>query len=276
VTQTDAAQFVRKYSLGKSAAGKKHEAKSVDSRLRSLKAIFGEWFKKKLHLIEKNPFAEVERPALDRHEVKYVSPADLEHFCDWLGQRYPGWPMPQLFFQVKAMTGCRLADLCSISSADLRDGRIIFSARVTKNRSERVALLPEDIYAALEKYKGKAFLWEPYPLELRAQVARQGAPTHRLNPEFSARRLYLWVVDLMQTYQKETGRDLSSHDFRRAAFTRAAEAGIDPNLAADAFDVSRETMSKYYIGTKKTETSDEVLGGLADKLRIKRKGERGR
>jgi hypothetical protein len=73
----------------------------------------------------------------------------------------------------------------------------------------------------------------------------------------------------MQAYQKATGNDLSSHDFRKAAFTRAAEKDIHPKRAATAFDVTAETMLRYYTATDKKKTADEVLGGLVDDLRPK-------
>jgi hypothetical protein len=47
---------------------------------------------------------------------------------------------------------------------------------------------------------------------------------------------------------------------RRAAFTRAAEADIHPKHAAVAFDVTAETMLKYYTATEKKRTADKVLG----------------
>ena len=75
----------------------------------------------------------------------------------------------------------------------------------------------------------------------------------------------------MQGYQAATGKDLSSHDFRKAAFTRAAEEDIHPKRAAVAFDVTAETMMKYYTATEKKKTSDEGLGGLAGLLLPKKK-----
>lgn len=95
-----------------------------------------------------------------------------------------------------------------------------------------------------------------------------GVPTPRQEPEFTTRRLYQWVVQIMQRYQHETGKDLSSHDFRKAAFTRAAEKDVHPK-GATAFDVTPETMLRYSTATEKKKTADEVLGGLADDLRPK-------
>ncbi len=65
-----------------------------------------------------------------------------------------------------------------------------------------------------------------------------------------------------------------SHDFRRAAFTRAAEEDIHPKRAAAAFDVTPETMLRYYTATEKKKTSDEVLDRLADRLLPKPKAKK--
>jgi len=185
-----------------------------------------------MHLMEKNPFENVEQPEMGRHEVKYVKPEYLLDFLAWLEEWYKGWRIPYLFFMVKVMTGCRLDDICNLRSEQMQDGRLIFGADITKNRSERYAFLPPDLYAELDVYKGKTYLWERYPAELKEAIRKKGAPTHRLHLAFSPQRLYMWIVALMQDYQKQTGRDLSSHDFRRAAFTRAAEEDIHPKRAA--------------------------------------------
>ncbi len=70
----------------------------------------------------------------------------------------------------------------------------------------------------------------------------------------------------MQGYQAAPGKDLSSHDFRKAAFTRAAEEDIHVKRVAVAFDVTPETMLRYYTATEKKKTADDVLGELAGKL----------
>lgn len=76
----------------------------------------------------------------------------------------------------------------------------------------------------------------------------------------------------MQEYQRATGNGLTSHDFRKAAFTRAAEGDLHPKRAAVAFDVTPETMLRYYRPTEKKRTADEVLGELAADLLPKANG----
>ncbi|MFL5328646.1 MAG: tyrosine-type recombinase/integrase [Gemmataceae bacterium] len=257
VTEDDAERFKEKYQA---------KPKSLDSRLRTLKAVFKRF--KELHITKENPFEDVAQPKLDRPQVKYVKTADLKHFYNWLEERFPDWEMPKLFFEVKALTACRLADLCGIKSDQLQDGRLVFAAEQTKNRSERHAILPKDIYKALTKYAGPTYIWERYPQEMIEANKERGARTNRVITEFSPDRLYWWIQHTMQAYEEETGRDLSSHDFRRAAFTRAAEADINTKRAGAAFGVSPETMQRYYIATDQKRTSDEVLGGMAEKLRL--------
>jgi hypothetical protein len=55
---------------------------------------------------------------------------------------------------------------------------------------------------------------------------------------------------------------------------RAAERNVHPKRAAVAFDVTTETMMKYYTATEKKQTADEVLGDLADDLPPTRKDEK--
>jgi integrase len=257
---------VRKKKLkpGEQAPARRRRPQTLDSQLRMLKASFT-WFKK-LGLVDANPFEKVELPELDRHEVKFVRPEDVVEFFDWLEKRYPAWSMPRLFFSVKAVTGCRLEDVCSLRSDQLQDGRLVFAADQTKNRSERYARLPPDLYAEVDAYKGETFLWERYPAELIEANQAKGWPTHRQKDEFTTHRLYQWVLQLMGNYHRETGHTLRSHDFRRAAFTRAAEADIHPKRAAAAFDVTPETMLRYYTATEKKKTADEVLDRLSGAL----------
>jgi integrase len=274
VTDRMANDFKVRYGAGRKSSSRKHagegaatpprRAKSLDSRVRTLKAVFG-WLKE-MKLVDENAFEKVSAPTLDRREVKYVRQADVGAFFEWLEERFPGWGMPRLFFSVKALSGCRLQDVCGLRSHQLQDRRIVFEADLTKNRSERYVVLPEALYGELDAYKGETYLWERYPAELKAANRKNGAPAHRQGEEFSPRRLYLWVAQLMGKYQAATGRKLSSHDFRRAAFTRAAEKGVHPARAAAAFDVTSETMLRYYTATEKKKTADEVLGGLADDL----------
>ncbi len=96
--------------------------------------------------------------------------------------RLGDWPFARLFLATKACTGCRLMDLCAIKSVQLRDGRLVFPADLTKGRKERAVPLPADLYASLDAFKGATWLWESYPAGLKAALQARGFPTHQLNP----------------------------------------------------------------------------------------------
>jgi hypothetical protein len=53
---------------------------------------------------------------------------------------------------------------------------------------------------------------------------------HQLKDEFSPQRLYYWIETLFADYRKadQAGPVLTSHMFRKRAFTKAWQAGIDP------------------------------------------------
>lgn len=91
-----ATRYVKKKKLGEGEVAPEYKRglKSLDSRVRTLKAVFS-WFKD-LRLVEANPFEHVTGPDLDRHEVKYVRPGDVNDFFAWLDARWPGWAMPRL------------------------------------------------------------------------------------------------------------------------------------------------------------------------------------
>ncbi len=65
----------------------------------------------------------------------------------------------------------------------------------------------------------------------------------------------------MQDYQQQAESNFSWHDFRRADFTRLAEKDTHPKRAAVVFDLTAETMLRYYTAAEKKKTADEVLGG---------------
>src|SRR5947208_1578605 len=136
-------KFTRKRKLkeGEAAPAYARKGKSLDSRLRTLKAVFEHFRTMSPPLVDANPFAGVELPKLDR-VVKYVTRDDVTGFFDWLEERFPGWAMPKLFFRVKAITACRLDDLCSLRAECVRDGGIVFPADLTKQRKEWFAKLP--------------------------------------------------------------------------------------------------------------------------------------
>jgi len=154
-----------------------------------------------------------------------------------------------------------------LKSAQLRGGRLVFPADLTKGRKERAVPVPADFYAALDAFKGKTWLWEGYVPGLKAAIAAKGWPTHQLKDDFSPQRLYYWVETLFADYRKAYPDRpvLTTHMFRKRAFTLAWNAGIDPRRAAIAYGCNVDTLMRHYVGMDEQQVTDEVFGQMNGK-----------
>jgi integrase len=155
-------------------------------------------------------------------------------------------------------------DLCSLTSRQLRSGRLIFPADLTKGREERRVPLPQDLCAALDSFKGETWLWEHYLPGLRAALVARGWPTHQLNDAFSPQRLYSWVESVFADYRAANPEPqrLTSHLFRKRAFTLAWQAGIDMRQASIAYGCNVDTLMKHYVAMDKQAVTDEVFARM--------------
>jgi integrase len=227
-------------------------------------ALWQKWFMDDLKIVAANPWQDVKPPKADKLPVKYATDEQIDHFYRWIEERFGDWPFPRLFLSAKSYTGCRLMDLCSLKSAQLHGGRLAFPADLTKGRKERKVPLPQDLYAALDAFKGKTWLWERYLPGLKAALAARGWPRHQLNNKFSPQRLYFWIETLFADYHKAC-KDrplLTTHMFRKRAFTMAWQAGVDPRRAAIAYGCNVDTLMGHYVAMDEQAVTDEVFGAM--------------
>ena len=245
---------------------------TVYSLVQGYSALWQTWFLEKLGLCPGNPWQRVEPPKTDRIEVKVIGDATLTHFLDWLDERFSGWELPRLFLETKAITGCRLMDLCGVESSQLRDGRLQFRPEQTKGRKARNILLPPDLYARLEAIKGKTYLWESQPSGLKEAIQKMGSPSHRIKPDFVPSRFYFWVTTLFIDYGKVHPEQpkINSHQLRERAFTAAWENNIDPRKAAIAYGCNVDTVMKHYVCLDEQAVTDEVIQQLVGRLTPKK------
>jgi integrase len=226
----------------------------------------------KLGICTGNPWQDVEPPKTDKVEVKVIDDDTLTHFLAWLDERFHGWPLPRLFLETKAVTGCRLMDLCGIESSQLRDGRLHFRAEQTKGRKARSVRLPPGLFARLDGIKGKTYLWESQPQGLKDALKTMGRPAHRIKPDFAPARFYYWVTTLFLRY-REANPDrpaIHSHQLRKRAFTAAWRNNIDPRKAAIAYGCNVDTVMRHYVQLDEQAVTDEVTEQLAATLAPKK------
>ena len=243
-----------------------HTAVSV---IEAVAAIFQKWLLDDLKITSMNPFAHVKPPKTDKPEIMIASDAVLANFDKWLTERFGDWQLPKLFFAIKELTGCRVQDVCSLKSGQLRAERVHFPANSTKGRKARAVPLPDDLFAALDAIKGPTYLWESYPVGLKAVLERKSWPTHQLKLDFNPMRMVGWIMTIFADYNADhpNAPRLKSHQLRKRAFTASWEKKIDPRKAAIAIGCNVDTMMKHYVALDEQATTDEVFAALTPTLR---------
>jgi integrase len=239
----------------------------VTGLIGGLTALWQKWLIDELNIVKENPWKNVAPPKADKLPVRYATDEMIQHFYTWIAERFGDWPFPKLFLAVKAHTGCRLMDLCSLKSAQLEKGRLTFPASLTKGRKDRAVPMPDDLAAILDAFKGKTWLWENYLPGLKAAIESKGWPTHQMIEEFSPQRLYFWIETLFSDYRK-ANKDrpvLTSHMFRKRAFTMAWQAGIDVRHASIAYGCNVDTLMKHYVALDEQQVTDDVFARMAKK-----------
>lgn len=264
ITPGMAQAWADQYATGKGRGDKVRSGHTAASTITAVCVIWQKWFCEQLKIIPSSPFADVLPPKTDKPTITIPTDDKIADFYGWLTDRFAEWPMPRLFFELKGVTGCRVLDLCSLRSDQLRDGRIHFDADQTKGRKARAVPLPADLHADLDAIKGKQHLWDSYPNALKAALKKKGWPTHQLRSDFDTQRMLAWVMTVFADYNADRPGEpkLTSHQFRKLAFTRAWEAGIDPRKASIALACNIETMMNHYVRLNEQDVTDEVFGKL--------------
>jgi len=269
VTPDRAQDWAEHYATAPARRKKVRSGHTAVSVIDAVSAIFQKWLLDELKITPNNPFAHVKPPKTDKPEVMIASDEVLANFDRWLTERFGDWQLPKLFFAIKELTGCRVQDVCSLTSKQLKGWRLHFPADVTKGRKARAVPLPGDLFAALDAIKGPNYLWESYPVGLKAVLERKSWPTHQLKLDFNPMRMVGWIMTIFADYNGDHPKapKLKSHQLRKRAFTASWEKKIDPRKAAIAIGCNVDTMMKHYIALDEQATTDEVFAELTPTLR---------
>lgn len=258
ITQANAQAFIE----AREAAGK--SPRTLAGNVTNLSIVFGRWFRDNCQIVDADPFATIERTKQDQPKPRVISDDERQAFVAWLLKRWDNWRLPLLFLEIKAAIGCRIGELASLKSEDVKDGRVTFKASVTKGRKERAPKLPAGLFAELQAQAGPTYAFERFADELRAIHDRRGLIriAARVGP-FSPERMFRWLQDELKTYCRKTGaKRFKWHNFRGTAMSKARQRGIHYEDGSEFFGCGVETMRRHYVSFDSQEVSDSVADRL--------------
>ena len=203
-----------------------------------------------------NPWAEVPRPLVPKTLPSAPTETDVKLFFDWVDAK--GWEMMSAFLRVKALAGCRTANLCQVKSGQFDSASSVLTIDHTQDKTHRtrVVPLPADLAGTLDRIKGPEYLWESY-----TQSAKVHRPGRRNKTEFDPKTLYWAVLDLFEKYQKAHPNrpPIRSHDLRRRAITLTVAATQSVDAAAEALGIHPTTARRHYLDSKAAFDSQRQL-----------------
>jgi hypothetical protein len=240
-------------------------AVTLAGNLNKLSVIWQKWLKDECKLVTSNPWEGIEKPKVDEPQPRYIETAEREAFFKWLMNRWGGWRLPVLFFEVASHTGRRILQITSLPADCLKDGRLVFEADITKVRKGDVACVPENIYEELLGLAGPGYLWERFSEQLGAIYRKRKKRGYTM--EFLPVRFKRWLQSQITIYNKANEnrsdfRSFTTHNFRDTAMTNAWDAEVPIDKAAIAFCCNAATMRKHYIHKDKVAISDDVFARI--------------
>jgi integrase len=263
-----AKSFRSKYAAGTWRRGKSEDArtykrqpKTIDNAIRRLSGLWGHL--RAMGYANSNPWEEVPRPTIPKKLPVAPTEEDVTNFFKWLDAKH--WEMMSAFLRVKALAGCRTADLCQVKSNqfDAKNGVLTIDYTQDKTHRTRSIPLPATLSTVLDRIKGPEYLWESY-----TESAKIHRPGRRNKDEFSPQTLYWAVLDLFEKYRKAYPErpPIRSHDLRRRAITLTVAATQSVDSAAEALGVHPTTARRHYIDSKAAFNSTELLKKMASVL----------
>ncbi|MCU0705385.1 MAG: site-specific integrase, partial [Fimbriiglobus sp.] len=237
-------------------------AKTVENAIRKLSAL---WNKLMPKYVTSNPWEHVTRPKLPKTLPSVPSEDEVTAFFAWLERRHPGWLLPRLFVELKALAGCRLNDLCQLRSYqfDPKAHTIRITPSQDKTGRERVIPLPPDLSALLDTAKGPTYLWERY---LEESKRHRPAKITKKRTDFTPALMYHGMQNIFREYAEQGGK-LRSHGLRKRAITLMAMATQNVDQTAEAIGIDAQTARKYYLDAKQAFDGSELFKKMATVLR---------
>jgi integrase len=210
-----------------------------------------------------NPWETVPRPEPAKKAPTAPTEADVTNFFAWLDAK--NWEFMSVFLRVKAVAGCRTADLCQVEAHQFnpKTHTLTILATQDKTNRQRAIPLPEELSKRLNAIKGKAYLWEGYTLSIRDHTNDPRAAT-----EFTPERLATAVRRLFTQYTKRfpDRPHIKPHDFRKRAITLTVKATGSVDATGELMGVTAGTAKRHYLDSKAAFEGNDLLKQITTAL----------
>lgn len=192
----------------------------------------------------------------------------FNHFIGWVVGRFPDWTSLRALIELKSVSACRTADLCQLKTAQLRNGRITFTADIVKTDGERSLPLEADLYKMLQTVAGPVWLWE----KMFAELPKYRKQSNGLPTSFSWKTIKSVVNNIFRQYNDahpDRLPRLTPHGLKRRAVTQTVRALGSTDEAANALDIHPQTAKACYLDEKLAFDSDAAMIRISSVLRPK-------
>jgi integrase len=243
--------------------------------LNCLNFIWEKWLIQNCRLMTSNPWADVERPKVDKKKPKVVSDDQRGAFETWLAVKYPGWRLPHLFLAVKSYLGCRIGELAAIKPSQLRDGRVCFREDVSKGRKPRECKIPGELYQELHAIAGIEYVFQSFHAELRHFYQTHGLKKVAANMrgQYKPRYFAKWLEERLIDFRTQNPDVpyFKLHSLRATAISEVRQNGVPAEKAAVFFGVSPRVMAQHYEALDEVSIADEVADARESNAKVWRK-----
>ena len=109
------------------------EAMARDAEKVSESAVWSEQFVR-VGFAKSNPWKEVPKTEADKPAKPEPTADAMQTLFGYVQTRYPDWKALHALIELKALSACRLRDVCLLESDQVNDGRVTWRAEQTKQR----------------------------------------------------------------------------------------------------------------------------------------------
>lgn len=224
-----------------------------------------------LEHVSRNPWRGVKtEQAGKKKRKKKRAPTEeqFNHFIGWLVGRYPDWTSLHALIELKSVSACRTADLCQLKTAQLRNGRITFTADIVKTDEDRSFPLEADLDEKLQAVAGPVWLWE----KLFAEIPKHRKMSNGLPSSFSWKTVKYVVNNIFREYNDahpDRLPRLTPHALKRRAITQTVRALGSIDEAANALGIHPQTAKARYLDEQLAFDSDAAIVRVSSVLRPK-------